>query len=199
MVHVASKKAYSSYSCACIRWAQSIWKHTSNVLSSLPEDARDGFKSRRRESCALLCWMGCCRCLSAPFALYVRPSLVSMQAGSLCRIPEEKTPLNEWIRARAASQKLGSCLPRHLDCLKCRSSRVWRRLCRAPLAVQQRPFNGTNLFKLTIYVNKKAMIAYELNVDVIPQIIQCHTHYCPLKSRYCIYCTSDNRLCDTLH
>ncbi len=136
MVHLASKKkAYSSYLCACIRWAQSIWKHTSNVLSSLPEDARDGFKSRRRESCALLCWMGwmgCCRCLSAPFALYVRPSLVSMQTGSLCRIPEEKPPpLNEWIRARAASQKLGSCLPRHLDCLKCRSSRVGRRLSSA--------------------------------------------------------------------
>lgn len=42
-----------------------------------------------------------------------------------------KPPLNEWIRARAASQKLGSCLPRHLDCLKCRSSRVWRRLSSA--------------------------------------------------------------------
>ncbi len=110
MVHLASEKAYSSYLCAWIRWAQSIWKHTSNGLSSLPEDASDGFKSRR-ESCALLCWMGR-MCLSTPFALYVRPSLVSMQTGSLCRITEEKNPLNEWIRARAASQKLGSCLPR---------------------------------------------------------------------------------------
>lgn len=131
MVHLASKKAYSSYLCACIRWAQSIWKHTSNVLSSLPEDARDGFKSRRRESCALLCWMGCCRCLSAPFALTLDQPSFQCRLEAFVVFLRRTPPLNEWIRARAASQKLGSCLPRHLDCLNCRSSRVWRRLSSA--------------------------------------------------------------------